>query len=59
MNAPLLLTFNPGSSTVKIGLFRVTSGAAVRIGQGMIDFRQQPLRLHLTNHSETKEIPLV
>ena len=59
MNAPLLLTFNPGSSTVKIGLFRVTSGAAVRIGQGMIDFQQQPLRLHLTNHSETKEIPLV
>ncbi|MBN3848824.1 acetate/propionate family kinase [Paraburkholderia sp. Ac-20342] len=59
MNAPLLLTFNPGSSTVKIGLFRVTSGAAVRIGQGTIDFRQQPLRLQLTNSSETREIRLV
>lgn len=59
MNAPLLLTFNPGSSTVKIGLFRVTPEAAVRIGQGGIDFRQLPLRLHLANRSETKEIPLV
>ena len=59
MTAPLLLTFTPGSSTVKIGLFRVTSDTAVRIGQGGIDFRQRPLRLHLANHSETKEIPLV
>ncbi|WP_144157419.1 acetate/propionate family kinase [Paraburkholderia sp. BCC1885] len=59
MNAPLLLTFNAGSSTVKIGLFRVTSGTAVRIGQGMIDFRQQPLRLHLVSGGETKEIALV
>jgi len=59
MNAPLLLTFNPGSSTVKIGLFRVISEAAVRIGQGTIDFRQQPLRLHLASDGETKEIALV
>lgn len=59
MNAPLLLTFNPGSSSVKIGLFRVTTGAAVRLGQGTIDFRQQPLRLHLTNNGETTGIPLI
>ncbi|MFT4065947.1 acetate/propionate family kinase [Paraburkholderia sp.] len=58
MNAPLLLTFNPGSSTIKIGLFRVASGAATRIGQGTIDFRAQPLRLHLTNDGETVEIAL-
>ncbi|WP_144156221.1 acetate/propionate family kinase [Paraburkholderia sp. BCC1885] len=59
MNAPLLLTFNPGSSSVKIGLFRVTPEAAVRVGQGTIDFRQQPLRLHLASDGETKEIALV
>ena len=39
MSTPLLLTFNPGSSTIKIGLFSVTAGEATRIGQGMIDFR--------------------
>ncbi|MFP3504821.1 acetate/propionate family kinase [Burkholderia sp. SIMBA_062] len=59
MNPPLLLTFNAGSSTVKIGLFRVASGAAVRIGQGTIDFREQPLRLQLTNGSETIDIALL
>ncbi|MDR8401140.1 acetate/propionate family kinase [Paraburkholderia sp. USG1] len=58
MNAPLLLTFNPGSSTVKIGLFRVVAGEATRIGQGMIDFRHQPLQLHLVNGGETLDISL-
>ncbi|RKE37956.1 acetate kinase [Paraburkholderia sp. BL23I1N1] len=58
MSTPLLLTFNPGSSTIKIGLFSVTTGEATRIGQGMIDFRQQPLRLHLTNGGKTGELPL-
>lgn len=58
MNAPLLLTFNPGSSTVKIGLFRVAGGEAARIGQGMIDFRHQPLQLHLVNGGETLNIAL-
>ena len=58
MSTPLLLTFNPGSSTVKIGLFNVVEGVAVRVGQGMIDFRHQPLRLHLTNGGKTADIPL-
>ncbi len=59
MSAPLLLTFNPGSSTIKIGLFSVVAGEAPRIGQGMIDFRQKPLRLHLTNGGKTREIDLI
>jgi acetate kinase len=58
MTTPMLLTFNPGSSTIKIGLFSVVAGEAVRVGQGMIDFRLQPLRLHLTNSGKTLEIPL-
>jgi acetate kinase len=58
MSTPLLLTFNPGSSTVKIGLFSVAAGKATRVGQGMIDFRHQPLRLRLTNDGKTREIPL-
>ncbi|SDG10539.1 acetate/propionate family kinase [Paraburkholderia phenazinium] len=58
MSTPLLLTFNPGSSTVKIGLFSVVAGTAVRIGQGMIDFRRQPLRLHLSNGDKKIDVPL-
>ncbi|MGA7780159.1 MAG: acetate/propionate family kinase [Paraburkholderia sp.] len=58
MSTPLLLTFNPGSSTIKIGLFSVIAGEAVRVGQGKIDFRHQPLQFHLTNNGKTLEIPL-
>jgi acetate kinase len=58
MSAPLLLTFNPGSSTIKIGLFSVSSSGATRIGQGMIDFRRVPLLLHLVNEGAVHDIPL-
>ena len=40
-----LLTFNAGSSTVKIGLFALRSGGPVRIARGVIDFRHEPLTL--------------
>lgn len=42
MTAPLLLTFNAGSSTVKLGLFALGEGRAERIGKGVIDFRDEP-----------------
>jgi len=62
MSAPFLLTFNSGSSTVKIGLFRITDDMPLRIGQGTIDFRHTPLQLHLVdsreNNPATREIPL-
>ncbi|ABE35978.1 acetate kinase [Paraburkholderia xenovorans LB400] len=58
MNDPLLLTFNPGSSTVKIGLFSVSAERATRIGQGSIDFRHAPLSLHLVDGGGTREIAL-
>ncbi|MGY5808071.1 acetate/propionate family kinase [Rhizobium sp. LEGMi198b] len=44
----LLLTFNAGSSTVKIGVFEVREDKACRVGKGQIDFRLQPLAFHLT-----------
>ncbi|MEF0942536.1 acetate/propionate family kinase [Rhizobium sp. BR 362] len=47
-NGNLLLTFNAGSSTVKIGVFEVQAGKARRVGKGLIDFRRQPLTFHLT-----------
>lgn len=47
MSAPLLLTFNAGSSTVKIGLFEVVSGAPRRLASGVIDTRATPLTFRI------------
>ncbi|QCP49901.1 acetate/propionate family kinase [Trinickia violacea] len=58
MSDPLLLTLNPGSSTIKFGLFRVTGQEPVRIGTGKIDFRLNPLALDLSNGGETVRVPL-
>ncbi len=58
MSAPLLLTFNPGSSSVTIGLFRVSSDGAARIGQGTIGLRRAPLALHLVNGDTACDIAL-
>jgi acetate kinase len=58
MSSPLLLTFNAGSSSVKIGLFHVSSDGATRAGQGTIDFRHTPLSLHLVNGDTVHDIAL-
>lgn len=58
MSAPLLLTFNPGSSSVKIGLFHVSADGATRVGQCSIDFRHAPLSLHLVNDDTVHDIAL-
>jgi acetate kinase len=58
MSDPLLLTFNPGSSTIKFGLFRVARGEPVRIGQGKIDFHREPLQLDLSNGGKAIRVPL-
>ncbi|MBB3428533.1 MULTISPECIES: acetate/propionate family kinase [Rhizobium] len=47
-DAKLLLTFNAGSSTLKIGLFQCDVNGAHRIGKGLVDFSRHPLSLHLT-----------
>lgn len=44
----LILTFNAGSSTVKLGLFALDGSRARRIGKGVIDFHDQPLTFHLS-----------
>lgn len=54
----LLLTFNTGSSTVKIGIFAIDGDAPRRIGKGVIDFRAQPLSFSLTKGPQTFEMPL-
>jgi acetate kinase len=58
MTAELLITFNAGSSTVKIGLFALGPEGAERIGKGMIDFRRAPLRFTLSEGPDTFDIAL-
>lgn len=48
MSADLLLTFNAGSSSIKIGVFEIDRFGTSRLASGMIDFRQAPLRFHVT-----------
>lgn len=54
----LLLSFNAGSSTVKIGIFAVDGAKARRLGKGVIDFRAEPLSLGLSRGSQTFDMPL-
>ncbi|EKF58928.1 acetate kinase [Agrobacterium albertimagni AOL15] len=59
MNQKLLLTFNAGSSTVKIGIFACEQAGARRIGKGVIDFRAEPLTFHLVESPAVFDVPLV
>ena len=58
MSQQLLVTFNAGSSTVKIGLFAVEGGGLTRIGKGMIDFRKAPLRFELSEGPDRFDVEL-
>lgn len=57
MTDNLLLTFNAGSSTVKIGIFKVDDRPE-RIGKAVVDFGTYPLTLHLKEGPEQFELPL-
>ncbi|MDR9775166.1 acetate/propionate family kinase [Rhizobium hidalgonense] len=54
----LLLTFNAGSSTVKIGIFAIDGGKARRIGKGVIDLRAEPLSICLSRGSQAFDVPM-
>lgn len=59
MSQKLLLTFNAGSSSVKIGIFTREADGAKRIGKGVIDFRAEPLTFHLVEGPKVFDVPLV
>ncbi len=59
MSQKLLLTFNAGSSTVKIGIFAREADGAKRIGKGVLDFRAEPLTFHLIAGPQVFDVPLV
>jgi acetate kinase len=58
MSGSVLLTFNPGSSTIKLGLFVIKQGAPHRLGTGSIDLRHVPLSLHIVERSTITDIPM-
>ncbi|MCZ2898908.1 acetate/propionate family kinase [Burkholderia thailandensis] len=58
MSEPLLLTFNAGSSTLKIGLYSVANGAPAPLGRGKIDFNRTPLQLEYSNGGDAHTVPL-
>jgi len=54
----ILITFNPGSSTIKLGLYRMGAASPVRLGMGVVDLRHMPLRLHVVEGPSVADIPL-
>ncbi|AIV66017.1 acetate/propionate family kinase [Burkholderia pseudomallei] len=58
MSEPLLLTFNAGSSTLKIGLYSVANGEPAPLGRGKIDFNRAPLQFEYANGGEAHAVPL-
>lgn len=58
MSDPVCLTFNPGSSTIKLGVFALDNNAPRRIGKAMIDLARRPLSLELSDAAEAVSMPL-
>ncbi|MCC2610358.1 acetate/propionate family kinase [Neorhizobium petrolearium] len=58
MTDKLLLTFNAGSSTVKIGIFALDGEGPKRVGKAVVDFASRPLMLHLKEGPTQFELPL-
>lgn len=58
MNPELLLTFNAGSSSVKLGLFEINAAVTRSVAKGVIDFRKKPLSFRVTEGPATFEVDL-
>ncbi|KVD89639.1 acetate kinase [Burkholderia sp. ABCPW 14] len=58
MSEPLLLTFNAGSSTLKIGLYSVANGEPAPLGRGKIDFNRTPLQFEYSSGGDARTVAL-
>ena len=54
----ILLTLNPGSSSIKLGMFSIAPAGPSSIGKGSIDLRQQPPKLHLAEGEHKADVAL-
>ena len=53
-----ILTFNAGSSSIKVGIFAIENARPVRVSGAMLDLQRTPLRLRLDADGTSQEIPL-
>jgi acetate kinase len=58
MTGDLILTFNAGSSTIKVGLFETVGGRPRSRARGTIDFRREPFVLRLAEVNAERQVPL-
>ena len=53
-----LLTFNAGSSTIKLGVFEAGDAGVHALAGGLLDLRESPLRLRLNVDGARRTLPL-
>ena len=58
MAGDLILTFNAGSSTIKLGFYRIAGDRAEPVGSGVIDFRDDPFEVRLKRDGQLLTHPL-
>jgi acetate kinase len=58
MSRDRILTFNAGSSSIKIGIFSVDKGKAVRRAKALLDLQASPLALQLSAGEDVEDIAL-
>lgn len=58
MTGDLIMTFNAGSSTVKMGFYEDAGDVLRPLGQGAIDFRDDPLEIRLRRDGRQITFPL-
>ena len=58
MSGRTLLTLNPGSSSIKLGLFSIEPDGPRPVGRGTIDLRQTPVTLHVAEGERAADIVL-
>ena len=58
MTRDLILTFNTGSSTIKLGFYALEAAAPRPLASGVIDFRDEPFEVRLTREGKTFSGPI-
>ncbi|MCZ8546228.1 acetate/propionate family kinase [Mesorhizobium qingshengii] len=58
MSGPIVLTFNPGSSTIKLALFAIGTHGPRPLAKGVVDLRHLPLTLRVEEETSAFDVVL-
>ena len=58
MSGPIVLTFNPGSSTIKLALFAIGTHGPRPLARGVVDLRHLPLTLRVEEETSAFDVVL-